>query len=382
MKDTKRILISSTDVMMYLFLLPHVKKLANSYQIDVACSSADEYKSEGYEEVIRSELPKNSKYFHISSERSPYSIANFKAFKELRMIMSKGYYDLVWTNEPVMGVITRLAASKFRKNGLKVLYLAHGFHFFKGAPILNWIYYPVEKICSYFTDLMVMINKEDFQFTKKNFSKNDSRYIEGIGIDLSKYVDVSVDVTKKRKELGVDENDILILSAGELMTRKNHEVIIEAISLINNPKIKYIICGIGDRLDFLTNLAIKCGVKDRVSFIGLRYDIPELLQATDIFAHPSKREGLGMAPLEAMASGLPILTSNIQGIKDYSVDGVTGFSLDPNDINGFSLAIKKLSDDRELRRKIGKNNVQAVQKWGVENSTIQLKNIITEFIDE
>ena len=382
MKDTKRILISSTDVMMYLFLLPHVKKLANSYQIDVACSSADEYKSEGYEEVIRSELPKNSKYFHISSERSPYSIANFKAFKELRMIMSKGYYDLVWTNEPVMGVITRLAASKFRKNGLKVLYLAHGFHFFKGAPILNWIYYPVEKICSYFTDLMVMINKEDFQFTKKNFSKNDSRYIEGIGIDLSKYVDVSVDVTKKRKELGVDENDILILSAGELMARKNHEVIIEAISLINNPKIKYIICGIGDRLDFLTNLAIKCGVKDRVSFIGLRYDIPELLQATDIFAHPSKREGLGMAPLEAMASGLPILTSNIQGIKDYSVDGVTGFSLDPNDINGFSLAIKKLSDDRELRRKIGKNNVQAVQKWGVENSTIQLKNIITEFIDE
>ena len=147
-----------------------------------------------------------------------------------------------------------------------------------------------------------MINKEDFQFTKKNFPKNDSRYIEGIGIDLSKYVDVSVDVTKKRKELGVDENDILILSAGELMTRKNHEVIIEAISLINNPKIKYIICGIGDRLDFLTNLAIKCGVKDRVSFIGLRYDIPELLQATDIFAHPSKREGLGMAPLEAMAS--------------------------------------------------------------------------------
>ena len=382
MKDTKRILISSTDVMMYLFLLPHVKKLANSYQIDVACSSADEYKSEGYEEVIRSELPKNSKYFHISSERSPYSIANIKAFKELRMIMNKGHYDLVWTNEPVMGVITRLAASKFRKNGLKVLYLAHGFHFFKGAPILNWIYYPVEKICSYFTDLMVMINKEDFQFTKKNFPKNDSRYIEGIGIDLSKYVDVSVDVTKKRKELGVDENDILILSAGELMTRKNHEVIIEAISLINNPKIKYIICGIGDRLDFLTNLAIKCGVKDRVSFIGLRYDIPELLQATDIFAHPSKREGLGMAPLEAMASGLPILTSNIQGIKDYSVDGVTGFSLDPNDINGFSLAIKKLSDDRELRRKIGKNNVQAVQKWGVENSTIQLKNIMTEFIDE
>ena len=377
----KRILISSTDVMMYLFLLPHVKYLAsNNYHIDVACSSADEYKGEGYQKIIRDQLPKNSKYFHISSERSPYSSGNIKGYRQLREIIKDNDYDLVWTNEPVMGVITRLAASKFRKNGLKVLYLAHGYHFFKGAPTLNWIYYPVEKFCSYLTDLMVMINLEDFEFTKRHFSGNQVRHIDGIGFDVSKYDNVSVDVVEKRKDLGVGSDDILVLSAGELMTRKNHEVMIEAIALANDPRIKYVICGIGDRLEFLKDLTIKLGIRDSVSFIGLRYDIPELLKVADIFAHPSKREGLGIAPLEAMASGLPIVTSNIQGIKDYSVNGLTGFSLDPSDSEGFSTAICKLVADAELRKKMGEHNMQAVRKWSIENSTSQVERIIHDFL--
>tara|TARA_B110000211_G_scaffold46695_1_gene50052 strand:- start:3176 stop:4315 length:1140 start_codon:yes stop_codon:yes gene_type:complete len=377
----KRILITSTDVMMYLFILPHIKFLTTkNYQIDVACSSADEYKAEGYEKIIRDSLPENSNYFHISSERSPYSSGNFKGYKELQSIIKKSDYDLVWTNEPVMGVITRLASAKFRKKGLRVLYLAHGYHFFKGAPTLNWIYYPVEKLCSYLTDLMVMINLEDFEFTKRHFPGNQVRHIDGIGFDLAKYDDVCVDVVGKRKELGVGSDDILILSAGELMTRKNHEAMIEAVAVANNPRIKYVICGIGDRLGFLEELAEKLNISSSVSFIGLRYDIPELLKVSDIFAHPSKREGLGIAPLEAMASGLPIVTSNIQGIKDYSVNGVTGFSLDPNDIEGFSSAICTLVDDVELRKKMGEHNIQAVKKWSIENSTSQMERIIKDFI--
>ena len=367
--------------MMYLFLLPHVKYLAsNNYHIDVACSSADEYKGEGYQKIIRDQLPKNSKYFHISSERSPYSSGNIKGYRQLREIIKDNDYDLVWTNEPVMGVITRLAASKFRKNGLKVLYLAHGYHFFKGAPTLNWIYYPAEKFCSYLTDLMVMINLEDFEFTKRHFSGNQVRHIDGIGFDVSKYDNVSVDVVEKRKDLGVGSDDILVLSAGELMTRKNHEVMIEAIALANDPRIKYVICGIGDRLEFLKDLTNKLGISDSVSFIGLRYDIPELLKVADIFAHPSKREGLGIAPLEAMASGLPIVTSNIQGIKDYSVNGLTGFSLDPSDSEGFSIAICKLVADAGLRKKMGEHNMQAVRKWSIENSTSQVERIIHDFL--
>jgi glycosyltransferase EpsD len=245
---------------------------------------------------------------------------------------------------------------------------------------MNWIYYPVEKLCSYMTDIMVMINWEDYTFTKKHFH-NRVFHIDGIGFDLIKYHNVIVDYKSKREEIGVNSDDVLVLSAGELMTRKNHEAMIKAIAAVDNNNIKYVICGIGDRLDFLQRLAINLNVDDRVYFIGLRYDIPALLKISDIFAHPSKREGLGIAPLEAMASGLPIVTSNIQGIKDYSVNGVTGFSLNPNDVAGFAIAIQKLSNDPNLRKKMATHNIKAVKKWSIENSVSQIKNIIKEIID-
>jgi glycosyltransferase involved in cell wall biosynthesis len=376
----KKILISSTDCMMYLFLLPHVNALSKQgYSVDVACTSAEEYMEEGYDDFIRDHLPSGSRYFQLSSARSPYSWRNYLGYKQLRDIMEDGAYDLVWTNEPVMGVITRLAAQKFRSKGLKVLYLAHGFHFFQGAPLINWIYYPVEKVCSLITDLMVMINWEDFYFSKKHFNR-PVRRIDGIGFDVSKYSDVSVDFASKRRDIGVGPDNILLLSVGELMTRKNHEAIIKALAVVDDPNIKYVICGVGGRKVFLQALAEKLGVDDSLEFIGQRYDIPELLKVADIFAHPSKREGLGIATLEAMAAGLPVVTSNIQGIKDYSIDGETGFSLDPNDVLGYASAIQKLIDDPSLRRSMGEKNVNSVKKWSIENSTSQLTSIINELM--
>lgn len=376
----KRILISSTDVMMYLFLLPHVRGLANNnYHVDVACSSAGEYKNEGYDEYIKKNLPDNSEYYNLSTERSPFSLKNVNGYRELSRIIEKGNYDLVWTNEPVVGVMTRLACSKFRKKGLKVLYLAHGYHFFKGAPLNNWIYYPVEKYLATYCDLIVTINWEDYHFTKKHFNA-PVKHIDGIGFDIGKFKNISVDCQRKRDELNVASDEILILSAGELMTRKNHEVMIKAVAIVKNPKIKYIICGVGDRLEYLKNLSKKLNVENNVKFIGLRYDIDELLKVSDIFAHPSKREGLGIAPLEAMATGLPIITSNIQGIKDYSVTGETGYALDPNDANGYAIAIQNLVNDPELREKMGKHNIKAVEKYSIDISTSDMESIIKQLV--
>lgn len=372
----KKILITSTDVMMYLFILKHVQFLAkNNYHIDVACSAADEYTNEGYDKIIQNALPNGSSYFHISSVRSPYSTRNIQAVRQIKTIIAKGKYDLIWTNEPVMGVITRIAARKFREFGTKVLYLSHGYHFFKGAPLKNWIYYPVEKLCSRITDVIVTINKTDYAFTKEKFSVS-VKYINGIGFDANKYKNNLIDRESKRQELGVDKEDILILSAGELMPRKNHEVMIKALARNANKKLVYIICGIGGRLRFLQELANTLNVGEQVKFLGLRYDMAEILKAADIFAHPSRREGLGIAPLEAMATGLPIITSNAQGIKDYSIDGVTGYCLEPNDVDGFADAIRVLADDPDLRKNIGNHNTSSVDKWSIENSVHQVKQIL------
>ena len=191
---------------------------------------------------------------------------------------------------------------------------------------------------------------------------------------------MSVDYNSKRKEIGVKPDEVLVLSVGELIPRKNHRVIIKAIAALNNPKIRYVICGIGNELQYLKKIARDYKVSNKINFVGLRYDISEILKVSDIFVHPSKGEGLGVACLEAMSSGLPIITSNIQGIKDYSIDNVTGFSLNPNDVNGFSLAIKKLVNDPILRKEIGKRNIDRVKKWSLENSTSQIKNIIKRII--
>lgn len=377
----KKILITSTDVMMYLFLYPHVNYLLKrEYHVDIACSSPKGFKTENYGERLREKLPKKSKYFYLSAERSPLSIYyNLKAYRQLCNIIKYGNYDLVWTNEPVIGVLTRLASKKYRKKGLKVLYLAHGFHFFKGAPKFNWIYYPIEKFMSKYCDLMVMINKEDYKLTKKHFKKPVKR-IHGIGLDIEKFKNISINTSSKRKELNISDSDVVIVSVGELMHHKNHEVIIKAISLLKNNNIKYIICGMGERLKFLKSLSIKLKVEKKVYFLGYRNDVGEVLLASDIFAHPSRREGLGVASLEAMTLGLPIITSNVHGIKDYSLDNKTGYCLDPEDIKGFAKALKTLINDNKLRSSMGIYNKTVVEKYSIKNSTNDMELIIKELL--
>ncbi len=377
----KKILITSTDVMMYLFLLPHVKYLIkNNYTVDIACSAAEGFKEERYDIYLRKNIPSSSKYFHLHAERSPYAVlSNIKGYKQLSKIIYEGSYDAVWTNEPVMSVITRLAASKFRKKGLKLLYLCHGYHFFKGSPLVNWLFYPVEKIMARYSDMTVTINRADYDFTKKYFRK-PVKHINGIGLDISKFKNTSVDFKIKRSELSIGINDFLILSVGELIPRKNQEVIIKAVASLNNPKIKYIICGVGKRLEFLKSLAKKLNIENSVKFLGLRYDIGEILKVADIFAHPSKGEGLGIAPIEAMAAGLPLITSNIQGIKDFSVDGKTGFCSGPNDIKSFAKALKTLINDKKLRSSMGIYNKKVVEKYSIKNSTKDMELIINELL--
>ena len=379
----KSILITCTDVMMYQFILPHVHYLAEQgYAVDVACPHAEGYKKEGYHEFIRNNLPDGSCFYPLDLERNPFSLKNKKGLRELKKIINGKHYDLIWTNEPVVGVMTRLAARKARRHGTRVLYMAHGYHFFKGAPKKNWFFYPVEKVMSSMCDAMCMICWEDFEFTKKHMPSKKVYHIDGIGLDVKKYSDVVVDREKKRSELGIAPEDTFVLSVGELQSRKNHEPVIRAIGAIKDPHIKYMICGRGELESHLRDVAKEVGMEDRLLLPGHVYDIPEILKAADIFAHPSQREGLGIAALEAMASGLPLVTSNVQGIKDYVINGKTGFVTEPNDIDGYRRAIADLMNNPELRQSIRKNNVEYAKKYDVSNSKQQVHAIIREMIGE
>lgn len=254
----------------------------------------------------------------IDFARNPLKHTNLMAYQQLCALMRSESFDLVHCHTPMGGLMARLAAHA-TKTG-PVIYTAHGFHFFDGAPPINWLcYYPVEKFLSNYTDQQICINQEDFSRAKQHFHAKYVDYIPGVGFNFSRLPQMSSDqIQRKKTELGLPTDKFIILSTGELIKRKNHETAIRAIALLKQhmPNIHYVICGHGALNDTLHHLSTELHLQDNITFLGYREDILEIYPCADIFLFPSFQEGLPMALLEAMASGLPIVCSDIRGSRD------------------------------------------------------------------
>ena len=319
----KRILVTSTDVMMAQFLIPHIEHLVQSgYKVDVACS-----KVQGFEDEVYNRLQGIAKVSFVELKRSPVSMKNMHGLIQLKKLICKGNYDLIWTNEPVMGTMTRIAAIGSKS---KVLYFAHGFHFFKGASKKRWLLiYPIEKILAHLTDAIVTINEEDFQRAKKYFTKKIKIYkLPGIGIDTRKFEKKGIDIVSKRREMGIGKNDIVLLSVGELEERKNHELSIKAFDKLNLDNAYLLICGKGNEQEKLKQLISHCQTKNRIKLLGYRTDINELCEMSDLFLFSTFQEGLSVALMEAMANGLVCVVSRIRGNVDL-ISKDRGFLFSP-----------------------------------------------------
>lgn len=370
----KRILVTSTDLMMIQFLVPHVINLSeNGFEVEIACSVVGNRIEE-----VRQKLNGYVNAIHlVRLVRSPVSPTNFKGYKDMKKVINSGNYDIIWTNEPVMGLATRLAARKARKNGTKVLYMVHGFHFYKGVPKLNWlIYYPIERFASHFCDTIVTINKEDFEIAQRLHSPS-IKYIHGIGVDTSR-LHTDERSHNIRQEIGLSDDSFLVLSVGELLPQKNQQVIIKALGKLYDSNVHYILCGKGKLLHELLALAKENGVEKQVHFLGYRKDVLNIYGQADLLAFPSRREGLGLAALEAMYCGLPLISSNNRGSRDYMKNGKTGFMYNPDDADGFASGILKLKDDTELRKKMAANNREAVIPFCLKNVKDEVLNLFEE----
>lgn len=251
--------------------------------------------------------------FDISTSRSPFSCGNLRAIGQIRKLAAD--YDIVHCHTPLAAAATRLACRRLRKEGLKVVYTAHGFHFYKGAPLKNWLfYYPIERLCSGWTDVLITINKEDYKLARKKMKPRKIEYVPGVGIDIKKFSDAVTDKEKKREELGVPKDAEMILSVGELNRNKNHRIVIKALGKINDNNIHYVIAGNGNQKEKLLKLAAECGVN--LHLLGFRDDVAQLYKACDLFVLPSVREGLNVSAMEAMAAGCPVIASDIRGNND------------------------------------------------------------------
>lgn len=368
----KKILYVATVVKTHInsFHLPYLKMLQEmGYETAVAAKN-------DFQNPDDCNIPYCNHYYNIPFERFPFHWKNIRAYYQLKKVIDTGDYEIIHCHTPVGSVLTRLAARNARKKGTKVYYTAHGFHFFRGGSLLNWmIYYPVEYFCARMTDTLITINQIDYELAQKKLHADRVENIPGIGVELKKYTDCSIDIAEKRKELGIPTVAFVLLSVGEITKRKNHQVIIRALSKLKNPNCHYLIAGSGLRKDALVALVKRLGLEAQVHFLGFRKDIPELCNIADVFCFPSRIEGLGLAAIEAMACGLPILTSNVHGINDYSEDGITGYKCAPNDVAGFATAIQKLYENPKLRKKMGLHNKNKVQKYDLSKSIAKMKEI-------
>lgn len=332
-----------------------IKKLIDDGNtVDIATNETDKPVSNCYRDW-------GCNIYPISTSRSPFSIGNLKAIKQIKKIVKENQYEIVHCHTPLGAVATRFACKGLRKKGVKVIYTAHGFHFYKGAPKKNWIiYYPIEKLCARWTDVLITINNEDYEFAKKKLHAKRVEYVPGVGIDVDKFANTIVDKAAKRREIGVPEDAFLLLSVGELNENKNHQIVIKALAEVNGSKIHYAIAGMGDEKDELEKLAKDLNVN--LHLLGYRSDVAELYKTADTYILPSLREGLNVSIMEAMASGLPVICGRIRGNVDL-VDNCGGWTFRPSDKNELVSCLSVVS--KAEAKTMGENNQSKIRVFDV-----------------
>lgn len=354
------------------FHIPYLKYFKDKgYEVHVACS--------GDEEIpycdIKHELP---------FERSPYKISNLIVYKKLKKIINSNSFRLIHCHTPMGGVIGRLASKEARKKGTKVIYTAHGFHFYNGASILNWLlYYPIEKWLSRETDCLITINDEDYTNSFKNgFKASKIKLVHGVGVDLKKFSPASVEEKKKlRDQYGYNETDFILLYTAELNKNKNQLFLIDIINHLKTsiPNIKLLLAGDGTMQEEYEETVKKLELHKYIEFLGFRSDINSLLKLSDVSVTSSKREGLPVNIMEAMATGIPVIATDCRGNRDLVKSNLNGFLVDQGDTHDFINCIIKLKESEILREKLGNEATKFIQKYSLENVQIEMDGIYSDY---
>ena len=361
------------------FLWNDIKTLQEKgYEIEVAMNG---FMADGTLAVEIKKLEEMGvKFYQVDFDsKNPFSKTNYTAYIQIKKIL-KNNYTLIHCHTPIVGFITRIAANKYRRKGALVIYTTHGFSFTKySSKRSRFVYYTIEKFASRFCDAIITINHDDYNEAKQMHCPH-VYIIPSVGLDFKRFNGTMIDKEAYREKIGIKKSDKMILTVGELSHRKNHQIIIRALSLLSD-KFIFVICGRAvTNSNFeneLKELAEKKGV--RLILLGHRSDIPEINKCADVFVIPSIREGLGMAGLEALASGLPVVGSNVQGIKEYVINEETGFLCNPYDEREFSEAINKVINLTEQdRERMRKSCIKMALRFDIEKSKKAMKDIYEE----
>lgn len=349
---------------------------------DVTCA-ANMYHpgSDGMDEYFRS-LGVTFEQIDFSSNK-PFSRATANSYEQLKQLLKDSHFDLVHCHTPIAGALCRWACRTMRSCGTKVIYTTHGFYFHKGSGFKSWaLFYPVEWIMSGLSDAIITINSEDYRAASRMRCPH-VYHINGVGVDVDKFWSVDIDRDGYRKSLGIGPNDTVVLSVGELSRRKNLKVVIDALALLARPDIVLIHCGNAMNADNTLEEVKKAAEEGhvRMKMLGLRNDMPQICKCADIGTISSTREGLGLAGIEMLASGLPLVASGVHGILDYAKDGVNGYLANPYDAMSFAHGIEKLLDP-DVRAKMRSVCHETALPFDSAVSRMQMKRIYDDVLGD
>lgn len=358
----KILFVAHVDSHIRHFHLPYLKYFKEKgYEVHVATSN-DENEIFPYCDVKHT----------VCMERSPFKFNNIKALLQMKKILKEEHFEIIHCHTPMGGVISRLAAKKARKQGTKVFYTAHGFHFCRGGPKASWIlYYPVEKYLSKFTDVLITINREDYELAKNKFHTKRVELVHGVGVDDEKFNEEPLDETEKnelKKELGINDGDFVLMYVAELNNNKNQIMLIEAMKDIIRkiPNCKLCLVGKGVLYEKYKNEIKASGLENNIIMSGYRSDTPKLLKLADLCVATSKREGLPINLVEAALTGLPVLAYKNRGHVEIVKDDVNGYIFESK--NELISRVIQLHEDKEKLKELKSNCRNSVKEFVLENA--------------
>ncbi|MFK4425312.1 glycosyltransferase family 4 protein [Bacillus sp. RC51] len=333
-------------------------------------------------------LPYVTRKYSIPIQRSPLSIQNLHAYKKLKSIIDQNKYHIIHCHTPMGGVIARLAAQKARRQGTKVVYTAHGFHFCKGSPYMNWLlYYPIERILASHTDCLITINQEDYDLAVKHrFPVKDIKLVHGVGIDVQRFTLVTeIEKRELKLQYGYKSQDFLMFYAAEFNKNKNQSFLIRVLAQLKNemPHAKLLLAGEGPLIEECKKIATQLGVTNMVHFLGYRNDIASLLQMCDLAVASSYREGLPVNIMEAMACGLPVVATDNRGHRELIINNKNGWIVDRDDIKAMADRIKGISINPKVLAQMGQYGCTSIKnQYSVNEVLKEKKEIYTTFMGE
>jgi glycosyltransferase involved in cell wall biosynthesis len=357
------------------FHIPFMKLLQSwGYEVHAVASPEGGHKNEVETIGVRC--------WDIPFVRSPVSLKNLTAYQKLKALLIQEHYDLIHVHTPLAAWLGRLAAKRTGQG--PVLYTAHGFHFYKGAPWLYWLfYYPAEWIAARWTDGLIVMNSEDYERAQKmgfNPEKN-LFFVHGVGVDLEPFSPIPKSEASVREELGLGNQDVVVTCVAEFTPAKNHAFLLAAWRRVTaeEPRAHLLLVGDGQLKKSIERKIMLEGVRN-VHFLGFRSDVPRLLQGTDIFVLPSRREGLPRSIMEAMAAGKPVIAAKIRGSRDLVAHGVTGLLVELGDLNGLAQALLQLIRDQELRHKMGEAGQSQIQDYALPRVLAEMAAIYSRYL--